>query len=188
MLAYYWCTFKTATASVELTPFTRWMGWRRGELTPLLLLLFSWSFCQAGFTGQQPVRLHCDNCIFVMGKKKYKLNFIKKKKSQNQKSIVFRYGKTCKQGLGFSFISCLWRWGSAFNGFLDFSQVALLCVVPLSLVSETLKIQKYDGLLLLSAVKFGRSNKLVYNKKTTDKILLVSEILFLRKKNKRQQF
>lgn len=125
---------------------------------------------------------------FCNGKKKYKLNFIKKKKSQNQKSIVFRYGKTCKQGLGFSFISCLWRWGSAFNGFLDFSQVALLCVVPLSLVSETLKIQKYDGLLLLSAVKFGRSNKLVYNKKTTDKILLVSEILFLRKKNKRQQF
>lgn len=61
---------------------------RRGELTPLLLLLFSWSFCQAGFTGQQPIRLHCDNCIFVM-KKKYKLNFIRKK-TPKIKSIVFR--------------------------------------------------------------------------------------------------
>lgn len=44
-----------------------------------------WSFCQAGFTGQQHIRLHCDNCIFIM-KKKYKLNFVrKKKKTQIQK-------------------------------------------------------------------------------------------------------
>lgn len=47
----------------------------------MLLLLFSWSFCQSGFTGQQPIRLHCDNCIFVM-EKRNKLNFIKRKKKK----------------------------------------------------------------------------------------------------------
>lgn len=72
-----------APAGLELTPFTKVNGIRRGELTPLLLL-FSWSFCQAGFTGQQHIRLHCDNCIFIM-KKTIQTQFHKEKKEKRKK-------------------------------------------------------------------------------------------------------
>lgn len=60
-----------------MIPFTELNGPKKDELTPLLLLLLSGSFCQAGVTGSSPSG-YIVNCIFIM-EKKYKLNFIKKK-------------------------------------------------------------------------------------------------------------
>lgn len=101
----------------------RWTAWRTRELTPLLLL-FSWSFFQAGFTGQQHIRWHCDNCIIVI-KKKYKLNFVKRKKNtQDWKTIIFRIC-TRKPAKTREVCSCL-LWGGSQNHVAGFTQKVLL--------------------------------------------------------------
>lgn len=126
------------------------MGRRRGELTPLLLL-FSWSFCQAGFTGQQPIRLHCDNCIFAM-KKKIQTQFHKEKK--NQKSSFQNMEKPANKDFDFTL-----HLASLAEGVLSmFLQVSVryCCVVSQS------PIKKYNDLPMPPAVKFIKSNKLAY--------------------------
>lgn len=87
MLDYYWCTYKMATASLEWIPFTKVngvKGWAHTFAAAAAQLEFLPGWVHRAAAHQ----VTFDNCIFVM-EKKYKLNFIKKK-SQNQKSIVFR--------------------------------------------------------------------------------------------------
>lgn len=156
------------------------MGRRRSELTPLLLL-FSWSFCQAGFTGQQPIRLHCDNCIFAM-KKKIQTQFHKEKK--NQKSSFQNMENPANKDFDFTL-----RLASLAEAVLSmFLQVSVryCCVVSQSLIK---KIQWSP--YAISSKIYIKSNKLAYKiyffkiRKLLTEFLLLQRLCFLEEQNQK---